>query len=82
MREMKDSGIEWIGEIPQTWKLNRIKYAFNIINGYPFQSSKYSDDGIRVIRISDVEDDYLSDKDKRFYPESFRIGYSILSKEL
>lgn len=83
MREMKDSGIEWIGEIPQTWKLNRIKYAFNIINGYPFQSSKYSDDGIRVIRISDVEDDYLSDKDKRFYPESFRmqIGDALLRSD-
>lgn len=26
MREMKDSGIEWIGEIPADWKLKRIKY--------------------------------------------------------
>lgn len=24
MREMKDSGIEWIGEIPRAWKLNKI----------------------------------------------------------
>lgn len=27
MREMKDSGIEWIGEIPADWKIVRIKYA-------------------------------------------------------
>lgn len=26
MREMKDSGIEWIGEIPQDWEVAKIKY--------------------------------------------------------
>lgn len=26
MREMKDSGIEWIGEIPKDWKIDKIKY--------------------------------------------------------
>lgn len=28
--EMKDSGVEWIGEIPKGWKLNRLKYMFAI----------------------------------------------------
>lgn len=27
MRQMKDSGIEWIGEIPQTWGTLRLKYC-------------------------------------------------------
>lgn len=27
MREMKDSGIEWIGEIPESWTLTKIKNA-------------------------------------------------------
>lgn len=26
MREMKDSGIEWIGEIPKDWSYSKIKY--------------------------------------------------------
>ena len=25
MRQMKDSGIEWIGEIPESWEVHRIK---------------------------------------------------------
>ena len=25
-REMKDSGIEWIGEIPNDWQINKVKY--------------------------------------------------------
>lgn len=27
MREMRDSGITWVGEIPKDWKTNKIKYA-------------------------------------------------------
>lgn len=33
MGEMKNSGIEWIGEIPTRWKLKKIKHSFNIIAG-------------------------------------------------
>lgn len=33
MREMKDSGIEWIGKIPETWEVKRIKHLFTIISG-------------------------------------------------
>lgn len=29
MRKMKDSGIEWIGEIPRTWSVSRIKFVCN-----------------------------------------------------
>lgn len=32
MREMKDSGIEWIGEIPQNWNLSRLQYSLEEIN--------------------------------------------------
>ena len=28
MRETKDSGVEWIGEIPKVWKVQRVKHAF------------------------------------------------------
>ena len=26
MREMKDSRIEWIGKIPETWGISKLKY--------------------------------------------------------
>lgn len=32
MREMKDSGIEWIGAIPEGWKVSRIKQLFSEVN--------------------------------------------------
>lgn len=32
MREMKDSGIEWIGQVPNNWKLKKGKYLFKQYN--------------------------------------------------
>ena len=29
VEKMKDSGIEWIGEIPEGWELSRLKYIFD-----------------------------------------------------
>ena len=26
-RKMKDSGVEWIGEIPEDWQINKLKYV-------------------------------------------------------
>src|SRR5699024_2882014 len=40
----------------------------DILNGYAFKSSLYSEEGIRVIRISDVQKGYISNKDLKFYP--------------
>lgn len=30
MREMKDSGVEWMGEIPREWNISRIKYVADV----------------------------------------------------
>ena len=32
-REMKDSGIEWIGEIPSNWTVRRLRYMCSIVTG-------------------------------------------------
>ena len=36
-RKMKDSGIEWIGEIPEEWEVHRVKNNFIIISGSGFK---------------------------------------------
>lgn len=47
---MKDSGIEWIGEIPETWKTRKIKYYLNRndIKNHPDEEvlSVYRDYGV------------------------------------
>ena len=33
MRKMKDSGIEWIGEIPEGWELRKGKSLYRVATG-------------------------------------------------
>ena len=33
MRKMKDSGIEWIGEIPEGWEVAKLKNIVSIVRG-------------------------------------------------
>lgn len=45
MREMKDSGIEWIGEIPAEWEIIRFKFLHNGMNtGESIDKEYWSDD--------------------------------------
>ena len=32
-REMKDSGIEWIGQIPKHWRISKVKYFVDCLDG-------------------------------------------------
>lgn len=38
--EMKDSGVEWLGEIPKDWEVKKIKYLFQLRNERNFKEMK------------------------------------------
>lgn len=63
--QMKSSGIDWIGDIPESWSIKRIKYCTDIIMGqspdsnlikedngiYPFmQGNTYQGDDYKVAK--------------------------------
>tara|TARA_Y100000590_G_scaffold414676_1_gene511789 strand:- start:239 stop:1531 length:1293 start_codon:yes stop_codon:yes gene_type:complete len=48
----KDSGVEWIGDIPEGWEINKIKFYFEIKSGKTLQSSKKNEDDIQVPYIT------------------------------
>lgn len=57
-REMKDSGIEWIGEIPKEWVCEKIKYATSISRGLfnhrPRNDERYYNGKYPFIQTGDV----------------------------
>lgn len=55
MREMKDSGIEWIGQIPKDWTLLPIKYVFNINRGRVISALHLVEDGKYPVYSSQTE---------------------------
>ena len=53
--KMKDSGVEWIGEIPNHWEYGKIKFFVNYKKGYPFKSENMSDEGLPIIKVTSVK---------------------------
>jgi len=54
---MKDSGIEWLGEIPAHWRTTRLKHVTSIIVDCPHETPVYSEDGTHlVIRTADLDE--------------------------
>lgn len=70
MVKMKDSGIEWIGEIPETWKVAKIKYNLkrNDIKNHPNEEvlSVYRDYGV-VPKSSRNDNHNVTSKDTTNY---------------
>lgn len=68
--EMKDSGIEWIGEIPKDWKVIKTKYVADISIGLvTTMTANYVDnldDGVYLIRNGDIRLNKIS-KEKMVY---------------
>ena len=54
MREMKDSGIAWVGKIPHCWNTSKLKYLGQYINGYAFKPEEWGSKGVPIIRIQDL----------------------------
>ncbi len=56
-------------KLPKDWIVAQLNNIAEIKNGYAFKSSKYlSSNGVRIIRISNVQDGYIEDKMPQFYP--------------
>ena len=71
---MKDSGVEWLGEIPCHWRVVDLSHVAEYINGAIFKPSDWSDVGLPIIRIQNLTG--ASDKFNYFEgdkPEQYRI---------
>ena len=57
---MKDSGIDWIGEIPEHWEVKKIKYLSNVVRGgspRPAGDTRYYEGDIPFMKVADITKD-------------------------
>ena len=54
MREMKDSGVEWIGQIPKNWNVVPLKSCFSFGKGLPITKENLTEQGIPVISYGQI----------------------------
>ena len=54
-RVMKDSGIEWIGEIPEQWTVCKQKHVIQLINGRAYSDDEFEEDGkYKILRVGNL----------------------------
>jgi len=69
--EIEQTEIEASYELPDGWKWCRLGEVVEVLNGYAFKSENYVHQGIRVIRITNVQDGYIEDLKPCFYPKEY-----------
>ena len=75
MREMKDSGLKWIGEVPKHWEVRKVKNYYHMQTGFTpdTKNESYYDDvgGYDWVNISDIQDGKVITSSKKKVSQSF-----------
>ncbi|MCZ8272515.1 MAG: restriction endonuclease subunit S [Microcystis sp.] len=67
---MKDSGVEWLGEIPEHWEVKRLKFLTRqIIDGTHFTPT-YAVEGVPFLRVTDIQESVINFEQVKLIPES------------
>ena len=80
-RPMKDSGIEWIGEIPVEWEIRKIFRAINKVGDIDHYMPDSVDDGIPYLMTGDLQEK-LSDVNLKSCKKVSFQDYEILSTKI
>ena len=53
---MKDSGVEWIGEIPEHWDVNKLKFLLDKLTDGAHSSVEIIDEGYPYVTVADLDE--------------------------
>jgi len=71
---MKNSGVEWLGDVPEHWITVPLKLVVTTRKGIAFKSTDFRDAGVRVVKASDIKKKTIR-KSNVFLPKSFLYDY-------
>lgn len=57
--KMKDSGVEWLGEVPAHWEVAQFSHFIYFQEGPGIMASDFTDDGIPLLRISNLKPGFV-----------------------
>ncbi|KXY09836.1 restriction endonuclease subunit S [Bacillus wiedmannii] len=83
--KMKDSGVEWIGEIPEHWNIKKMKYLTQNKLMYGANESAELDDRTlpRYIRITDIDQQgKLKDNTFKSLPKEVADQYPVIGGDI
>ncbi|WP_336733574.1 restriction endonuclease subunit S [Chryseobacterium sp. VD8] len=78
--KLKDSGVDWIGEIPEHWEVRKITYLFSKIGSGTTPTSgdlRYYDGVINFLQTGDLNDGYIISTSKTLKEKALRDFTSL-----
>ena len=64
----KDSGIPWLGEVPEYWEVKRLKFLTNkIVDGAHFTPT-YVNEGVPFLRVTDIQEKNIDMEKIKYIP--------------
>ena len=54
----KDSGVEWLGEIPEEWEIQKVKNIFNFSKGLTITKDNLQEEGIYCVNYGEIHSKY------------------------
>jgi type I restriction enzyme S subunit len=89
--KLKDSGVEWIREIPEGWKVKKLRYLANCFPSNVDKHSKPNEKEVRLCNYTDVyKNDYITDdmelmmstaSDEQIAKYTLREGDIVITKD-
>src|SRR5690606_26067347 len=88
---MKDSGVEWLGEVPVHWSLTKLGMLTSSRCDGPFgsglKSEHYQEEGVRVIRLQNIGWSEFSNRNEAYishehWREVLGGGHEVVSGDL
>lgn len=81
--ELKDSGIEWLGQIPKGWEVKKLGRACRLQGGYAFKSDSFGDEGVPVVRMNNIKRGRIDlEEIKRVPEDSCKPAFALKTGDL
>lgn len=71
---MKDSGIQWIGEIPEGWEMKRLKHFTALLTDGTHQTPTYLEEGVPFLSIKDISTGKIDFSDVKYISEEEHLA--------
>lgn len=80
----KDSGVPWLGDIPEHWEVRRLKHlcSKSALYGANIAAEHYCREGVRFLRTTDITEDGNLECGGVFLPPELADGYLLEDDDL
>ncbi|MDD9996086.1 MAG: restriction endonuclease subunit S, partial [Dehalococcoidia bacterium] len=81
---LKHSGVEWLGDVPEHWKVLPLGRTISLATGFPFQSNGFSAalEDVRLLRGVNVSPGRLRWDDVARWPRAYHDAFRDYSMEV